>query len=332
MPWASALSRLGVAKQTMQSYSTLALTAAGVSLTVANPGTATSTAKIIILDGVNTEVVTASVLAGSVFTISALAHNHPVGVLVASVGTTIAATDYIPYTTITPYDEIKWLEDTGIRGSRVALYDQVEGPRMGMFDISGDVFCDTIGWPLFGVLNDQGYTVGPPQIFTGAVLNSGNGQPTPIMYIDNNSTVCRAYAGAVHSEIALAFNADGKITYTAKATGYVSGPITAPTASYSALEVAPAWAITATIGGTANVLVRKDRSPSSPRPSTPSTLSTGRRIPMDSSPTPSRQTARCCSCTRMTPSSTTTSTTPSRRWTSCLAEAPEQRWRLSSST
>jgi hypothetical protein len=257
MPWASALSRLGVAKQTMQSYSTLALTAAGVSLTVANPGTATSTAKIIILDGVNTEVVTASVLAGSVFTISALAHNHPVGVLVASVGTTIAATDYIPYTTITPYDEIKWLEDTGIRGSRVALYDQVEGPRMGMFDISGDVFCDTIGWPLFGVLNDQGYTVGPPQIFTGAVLNSGNGQPTPIMYIDNNSTVCRAYAGAVHSEIALAFNADGKITYTAKATGYVSGPITAPTASYSALEVAPAWAITATIGGTANVLVQE---------------------------------------------------------------------------
>lgn len=257
MPWASALSRLGVAKNTMQSYSTLPLTAGGVSLTVANFGSATSTARIIIFDGANTEVVIASALVGNVFTISALANNHPVGVVVASIGTTITPTDFIPYNTLTPFDQIQWLDDTGVRGSRASLYGQVAGPRMGMFEVGGDVFCDAIGWPLFGVLNDVLYTAGSPTVWTGAVKNSGNGQPTPITYVDNNSTVCRAYSGAVHSEIGFQFNADGKLTYTSKAMGYVSGPITAPTASYSSLEIVPAWGIGCTIGGAANVLVQE---------------------------------------------------------------------------
>lgn len=257
MPWPTALSRLGVAKNTMVSYNTAALTAAGTSLAVASSGSATSTAVITIFDGVNTETVTASALATNVFTISALAHNHPAGCIVTSVGTTAAATDYLPFTGLTPYDEVVWLDDLGIRGSRAITYDQVEGPRYGRFEFAGDVFADTIGWPLFSILNDVTYSAGTPNTFAGSVKNTGNGQPTGLEYIDNNSTVARAYAGVVHEEIGFTFNADGKMTYNTKAVGYVSGPIAAPTASYSALEVIPAWGINCQIGGSANVLVQE---------------------------------------------------------------------------
>lgn len=257
MPQASALSRLGVAKNTMVSYLTSSVSIAGVSLPVANVGTATSTAVITIFDGANTEVVTASALVGSTFTVSAFTKAHSAGAMVSSTGTVATPTDFLPFTSITPFDDITWLDDTGIRGSRATIYNQVAGPRMGQFEFGGDVFADTIGWPLIGILNDQGYTGGTPNIFTGAVKNSGNGQPVGVQYVDNNSAVTRAYAGVVHSELALTFNADGKMTYSAKGMGYVSGPIAAPAASYGTLDIVPSWGITTQIGGSANVLVQE---------------------------------------------------------------------------
>lgn len=257
MPFASALSRLGVAKNTMVSYSVNALTAAGTSLTVANSGSATSTAVILIADGANSEVVTASALAANVFTISALTKNHPAGVMVSSIGTTANPTDSIPFTGLTPFDDIKWLDDTGVRGSRVASYDQVAGPRFGQFEFAGQAFADSIGWPLFSLLSDVTYTAGSPSIFAGSTKNTGNGQPSALEYIDWNSNNQRVYSGVVHDSLSLTFNADGEIKYTTKASGFVSGVNTsAPTNSYGALEIAPAWGITSTIGGSNNILVQ----------------------------------------------------------------------------
>lgn len=264
MPYASALSRLGVAKNTMISYVTgttsangTNLTAGGTSITVASAGSATSTAVLFISDGANSEIVTASALSGNTFTISALAFSHNVGTMVSSIGTTANPTDSIPFTGLTPYDNIKWLDDTGIRGSRVSTYDQVAGPRYGEFEFAGQAFADSIGWPLFSILSDTSYAAGTPSVWTGSTKNSGTGQPSALQYIDWNSKNARVYSGVVHSDLGLTFNADGEIKYTTKATGYVSGTETAsPTNSYGNLAIAPAWGISCSIGGTTNVLVQ----------------------------------------------------------------------------
>lgn len=263
MPYPTALSRLGVAKNTMTTYSTgtssangTALSIGGTQITVAAVGSATSTAVIDIYDGPNSERVTASALVGNTFTVSALTKNHPNGVTIASVGTTGAMTDYIPFTGLSPFDEITLLDDKGVRGSRAVDYGYVEGPRVGRFEWGGDVFADSIGWPLFSILNDVTYSAGTPTVWTAAQKNSGSGQPTPLTYNDNNGIISRNYTGLVHDEIVFSANADGKLTYTTKAVGYVSAAVTAPTASYSALTPEPSWGITSTIGGAGNILVQ----------------------------------------------------------------------------
>jgi hypothetical protein len=62
---------------------------------------------------------------------------------------------YIPVKTFAPFDEIRYIPDTGIRGSAVMRYDQIAGPIWSTYDFSGDVFSDTIGVPLGGIFGEN---------------------------------------------------------------------------------------------------------------------------------------------------------------------------------
>jgi hypothetical protein len=157
-------------------------------------------------------------------------------------GTPVASSQYIPVTTITPKDNQQLLDDKGYRGSLVDVYDQVAGVLSGSLDFDGDVFPDTIGFPLAGVLGDV-VTSGASAPFTHtfSVLNTGSGQPKTYTLNDNYVAGNRQYPSAKFSEIGFKFTADGLLTYSAKTTTFGSVPVVAPTTSFTAIPPLVGW-------------------------------------------------------------------------------------------
>ena len=175
--------------------------------------------------------------------------------------TAAAATDFIPYTSITPMDNIKYLDDKGIRGSMVDEYGVIQGNIHSEVDIAGDVFPDTIGYVYSGVLGDVATTASAaPYTHNIAVLNSqaSNGQPTTFTlsdYYSLGSSSTRQYAGAQFASIDTKFSADALLTYSAKAFGYQSITAANPTPSFSTVTPLPSWSGSVTLAGsvTANL-------------------------------------------------------------------------------
>jgi hypothetical protein len=130
-------------------------------------------------------------------------------------------------------------------------YGETAGPLSATVDFGGDVFADTIGYPLAGVLGDVTTTgASAPFSHAMAVLNTGTGQPISYTLNDNYAAGNRQYAGAKFSDIQITFNADGVLTYSAKAVSLGSVTATAPTPSFTPLGQLPGWVGVVTIGGT----------------------------------------------------------------------------------
>lgn len=163
--------------------------------------------------------------------------------------TPVAATDYIPVTSITPQDIVMPLFDKGWRGSLVEDYGHVQGPTYSTFDFAGDVFPDTIGYPLSALLGDVATTGGGASPFshTFAVKNSTDGQPTSMTFTDFDAINARQYAGWLCSELAFKFAGDGLMQYTAKGVSLSSITAATPTSSFSTINPAAGWAITSSI-------------------------------------------------------------------------------------
>lgn len=174
----------------------------------------------------------------------------------ATFGTAVPATAFIPVKTLSPKDDLKLLADQGMRGSMVETYDQIAGPVFAEYDFDGDVFPDTIGWPIVGVLGDLTTTgASAPYTHVAAVLNTGSGQPPSYTVSDYNGVSTRQFAGAKFSEVALKFSGDGMLTYSAKATALASATTTAPTPSYTSVPPLAGWTGIVQIAGTAAAFV-----------------------------------------------------------------------------
>jgi hypothetical protein len=165
--------------------------------------------------------------------------------------TPVASTDFIPVKDITPFDNIKYLTDEGWRSSMVMNYGEVQGVIYSEFEFGGDVFADTIGYPIAGVLGDYAIAgASAPYTHTMAVKNSTNGQATSYTLTDFNAINARQFAGAQFGSLEFKFSADGLLEYTAMAQGYGSATATTPTPSFSAITPTPVWVGTTTIAGT----------------------------------------------------------------------------------
>lgn len=175
--------------------------------------------------------------------------------------TAVAATDYIPFTSITPLDNIKYLDDMGMRGSMVAEYDVIQGNIHSEFEFAGDVFADTIGYVVGGVLGDV-TTTGASAPYTHAIstLNTqaSNGQPTTWTlsdYYSLGSSSTRQFAGTQFESVDFKFTADALLTYTAKAKGYQSATAANPTPSFSTVTPLPSWSGVVTLNGTTTAIL-----------------------------------------------------------------------------
>lgn len=178
-----------------------------------------------------------------------------------SAPTAVAATDFIPFTTLNPLDNITYLDDKGIRGSMTEEYGVIQGKIHSEIEVGGDVFPDTVGYLLAGVLGDVSTSgSSAPYTHTMALLNSqaANGQPptyTISDYYSLGSASTRQYAGAQFANIDLKFTADALLTYSAKAMGFASVTAANPTPSFSTVAPLPAWAGAVTLNGSATAIM-----------------------------------------------------------------------------
>jgi hypothetical protein len=175
--------------------------------------------------------------------------------------TAASPTDFIPFTSITPFDNVKYLDDKGIRGSMTEEFGVVQGPIHSELDIAGDVFPDTVGYLYSGVLGDVA-TVGAsaPYTHTIALQNSlaSNGQPTTYTvsdYYSLGSSSTRQYTGLQFASIDTKFSADALMTYSAKAMGFQSVTATNPTPSFTTVTPQPSWTGTVTLAGSATAIL-----------------------------------------------------------------------------
>jgi hypothetical protein len=174
-------------------------------------------------------------------------------------GTAAAATDFIPVKSIDPSDTIMYFEDTGMRGAMVDIYNEVAGPASASFDLAGDVFPDTIGYPIAGIMGDVSTSgIGP---FTHAigVKNSGDGQPVSYSLTDfyglSGGTPARRQPGCQFTDLSLKWQGDGMFEWTAKTLGFQSAQVAKPTASFSTVTPLPAYLGTLTIGGSSKLFM-----------------------------------------------------------------------------
>jgi hypothetical protein len=177
-----------------------------------------------------------------------------------SAPTAVAATDFIPFTNLSPIDSVKYLDDKGIRGSMTSEYDVIQGNIHSEIEFGGDVFPDSIGYMLSGVLGDVTTTgASAPYTHTFALLNSQatNGQPVTFTlsdYYGLGSSSTRQYAGCQFQSLDIKFTADALMTYTAKALGYKSATATNPTLSvpFPTVTPLPSWIGTVTLNSSTN--------------------------------------------------------------------------------
>jgi len=168
----------------------------------------------------------------------------------ATPGTALAPTVFVPVTGITPKDNVTQLEDKAWRGSMVDAYGVQAGPISGELSFDGDVFPDTVGYLLRGILGDLTETgSASPYSHTFALLNSGDGQPPTYSLTDFYAAGTRVYAGAKFSELDFKLSPDALLTYSAKATTYGSATATTPTPAYSDAIPLAAWRSTVSING-----------------------------------------------------------------------------------
>jgi len=169
-------------------------------------------------------------------------------------GTAVAATAYLPVKSMKPKDKLALLDDAGMRGSMVDSYGKIAGPVFAEYDFEGDVFPDTVGYALAGVLGDVTVTgASAPYTHAMAVLNSGTGQPPSYTLSDYYAIATRQFAGVKFSEVGIKFAGDGLLTYSAKAVSLASATTSAPTPSYTAVAPLAGWVGAVTIGGSGNL-------------------------------------------------------------------------------
>ncbi|MFJ2575966.1 phage tail tube protein [Kitasatospora aureofaciens] len=171
----------------------------------------------------------------------------------ATPGTAVPPSMWVPWKTFTPKDAVTNNEDKGIRGAPVEVYGIVQGQKGAQLDLGGDVFADSIGHVLAGLLGDIVVTgSAAPYATAFSTLCTGDTQGVSKTWtvVDPNLGAWQ-YPGVRLNSIAFKWNADGLFTWTAKGDGWTYIVLASPPApAQGALRPFATWAITTRLGGT----------------------------------------------------------------------------------
>lgn len=171
-------------------------------------------------------------------------------------GTAVAGTHWIPATSFDGDDSVDVLRDEGMRASMATLYGSVAGVKSATFSLEGDVFVDTVGFMLAGIMGSTATTGAGPFTHTFTLLNSGDGQSQSFTFHDYNGLQGRKYAGSTESSLSIRLAAQELLTYSSSWTTYPSVTESTPSPTFSALAPVAGWVGTVNIGG-ANLLMEE---------------------------------------------------------------------------
>jgi len=174
----------------------------------------------------------------------------------ASIGTAVVATNFFRLSGVKPQPNVPYLPDNSFQGDMAKVHDLLQGPTSSSFEMDGALYADEIGWPLASLLGDLTVTgTQDPVTTTFSLLNSAQGQTKSYTITDWNGADGSQYVDCKANELALAYTADGLITYNSKWDGITVASTTQPTASFGATHAAPAWKNTVSINSLVGPLV-----------------------------------------------------------------------------
>jgi hypothetical protein len=136
-------------------------------------------------------------------------------------GTAAAPTMWLPWKTLTPKDDVNPIEDSGQRAAPVDIFGLYPGQKGAELDLGGDVFADSIGFPLVSVLPDVTVT-GTPTGSGSTTLSSST-----IVGATSLSTVASIPAATV-VQIGTGVTAEIATTGTPSGAGPYTIPLTLP--------------------------------------------------------------------------------------------------------
>lgn len=175
----------------------------------------------------------------------------------ATKGTNVAATDYIPATSLDADDATDVLLDTGMRNSMAVNYGGVKGVSTASYSIEGDVYVDTIGYPLAAIMGDHAVSGAGPFIHTFSLQNSTDGQPPSYSIHDYQGLQARKYNYSMCNSLSLRVAAAELFTYSTSFTSRSSVTEATPTPSFSALSPIAGWTGTMNLAGSGNALIEE---------------------------------------------------------------------------
>lgn len=168
--------------------------------------------------------------------------------------TSLSAYTYQPSKNFQPHDMKHYQPDENLRGSRVKNYGEIPTQGWAEYDFDGDVFIDTIGFILKGLLGDETLT-GTTAPYTHAISLLNGAQPPSFSLIDYNGYVARVYPYAMFSELTVKGAADALLSYSAKCVAFPSSTTSTPTSSFSAVKPQAAYIGAVTLNSIPCVLV-----------------------------------------------------------------------------
>jgi hypothetical protein len=160
-----------------------------------------------------------------------------------------AATDWPVIKKLSSHPVVAQLAEEGFRQSAAKTRGLQNGPVHTEIDISGDVYADTIGFPLVGVMGADTVTGASPVQHAVSLLASG--QPPSYTLTDSESIQLRQFTGVRFSDVSFKFAAGGLLTYEAKAVGATQSTNSDVAASYTSLAPPPSYAGVVLIAGAA---------------------------------------------------------------------------------
>ena len=174
-------------------------------------------------------------------------------------GTAASTFAYIPVEPPQTTPGQKYLEDTGLRGSPVALYGVVMANRADSIELKGNVYADTFPNLLMAALgNTDTITGSGPYVHTLKLLNntSTGSQPPSYTFQDYDGTdYARQLVGSQLDNLSLTFGAETAFAWSSK---FIANPLTnvsKPTPSWSTEKFIPAWNCAVSLNGSANAKV-----------------------------------------------------------------------------
>jgi hypothetical protein len=175
-------------------------------------------------------------------------------------GASVAPSSYVPIEGPKWTSKLTWLKDTGLRGSPVAVYDEVPGVRHDEFTFKSFIYGDTFPHFLRGVLGSTDTVAaagGGASTHTIGLYNvaSVGSQPPSYTLSSFDAWKCRQLTAAQLSEVNLTFGAEAAadVSLTYLSNPEVDAPI--PVNTYSGEHLVPGWDVAASISGTSLAVV-----------------------------------------------------------------------------